>query len=176
MATTAIPISLSPIATSRTQARCGWRATGGNRPASPLALPAAPAQCRSRNGARSCSRSGSDPGRNGVPWSRRSWRYREPPAKECRRSVRTRGRERATTRPSADRRVASAPGNNAASTRASSQPSGRGQVRPAASARFRYLHTVLTPIAQLRPICWYPRCSSNRRRMTSRSFRMGGPH
>ncbi|MCC7235225.1 MAG: Arm DNA-binding domain-containing protein [Bryobacterales bacterium] len=36
-------------------------------------------------------------------------------------------------------RLVSARGNNAASTRSSSQPSGSGQFRPAASARFSYL-------------------------------------
>src|SRR5713226_8655965 len=63
-------------------------------------------------------------------------------------------------------------GNSTASKRASSQPSGSGQWRLAASARFKYSCTVLTEIEQLRAICRWSRLSSYRSRKTSLILRM----
>src|ERR1022692_2183257 len=63
-------------------------------------------------------------------------------------------------------------GNRAASRRASSQSSGSGQTRLAASARFKYSCTVLTEIEQLRAICRWSSFSSFRSRNTSLILRM----
>src|ERR1035437_8817621 len=62
-------------------------------------------------------------------------------------------------------------GNNAASRRASSQPSANGQPRLAAVARFKYSCTVLTEIEQLRAICRWSNFSSFSRK-TSLILRM----
>src|ERR1017187_3837541 len=63
-------------------------------------------------------------------------------------------------------------GNNPASSRASSQPSGSGQPTLATSARFKYSETVLTEIEQLRAICRWSSFSSFRSRRTSLILRM----